>query len=83
MISQKDLGDEFAWDHVSISVRNRCPNWEEVCFVKHLFWGEEETVLQLHVPTSEYVNYHPHTLHLWKPLLFKVPLPPSIMVGPK
>jgi len=70
------------WEHVSISCQHRCPVWEEMAFVKDLFWDEEECVIQFHPPKSEYVNCHPHCLHLWKPP-FEVPTPPSILVGLK
>lgn len=75
-------GCDTGWDHVSVSVRNRPPNWQEMCFVKDLFWGAEETVIQFHPPRSEYVNNHPNCLHLWKPP-YEVPRPPSILVGIK
>jgi hypothetical protein len=75
--------DGMGWEHVSVSLRNRCPNWQEMCFVKGLFWDEEEAVMQLHPPKSDYVNYHPYCLHLWRPLDAVIPLPPSSMVGPK
>jgi hypothetical protein len=71
------------WEHVSVSLKNRCPNWPEMSFVKGLFWDDEEAVMQLHPPKSDYVNCHPYCLHLWKPLGVEIPLPPSIMVGPK
>lgn len=73
------------WEHVSVSVAsmNRCPNWPEMCFVKDLFWGEEETVIQFHPPRSEYVNHHPTTLHLWRNRTDAIATPPSILVGPK
>lgn len=75
-------GDPIAegWEHVSISTPRRTPNWQEMCFVKSLFWDDEETVIQYHPPASSYVNNHPHCLHLWRPP-FDVPLPPSILVG--
>jgi hypothetical protein len=79
----KEYGEEFAWDHVSVSTTNRCPNWEEMCFIKSLFWEDEETVIQFHPAASQYVDHHPYTLHLFRPLLFNIPLPPSIMIGPK
>lgn len=63
------------WEHVSVSCRNRCPNWEEMTFVKRLFFDDTETVIQFHPPESDYVNHHPFCLHLWKPP-FTVPLPP-------
>lgn len=73
----------YPWEHASVSLRNRCPNWIEMCFVKDLFWDGEEAVMQLHPPKSDYVNYHPHCLHLWKPIGVEIPMPDSIMVGPK
>jgi hypothetical protein len=71
------------WEHVSVSIKRRPPNWQEMCFVKDLFWDDEEEVIQFHPPKSEYVNFHPNCLHLWRPIYFRVPLPPSILVGPK
>jgi len=76
-------GSGMGWDHVSVSLKNRCPNWQEMSFVKGLFWDDEEAVMQLHPPKSDYINCHPYCLHLWKPLESEMPLPPSIMVGPK
>lgn len=70
------------WEHVSVSRQSRCPTWPEMCKIKDLFWGEEETVIQYHPPKSEYVNIHPYCLHLWKPP-FVVARPPSILVGIK
>ena len=75
--------DGEGWEHVSISTKRRTPNWDEMCFVKDLFWREDETVIQFHPPKSEYVNCHPHCLHLWKPVGKDVLLPPSILVGPR
>ena len=78
-----DDGKESKWEHVSASRRNRCPNWIEMCFIKDLFWAEDETVIQYHPPKNEYINNHPFVLHLWKPKKQKIPLPPSILVGLK
>lgn len=69
------------WDHVSVSLSNRCPNWEEMCFVKSLFFDDEECVMQLHPPKSSYVNCHPYCLHLWKPQKANILMPPTILVG--
>ena len=73
----------MGWEHVSVSLKNRCRNWPEMSFVKGLFWEDEEAVMQLHPPKSDYVNCHPYCLHLWRPLDAIIPLPSSIMVGPK
>jgi hypothetical protein len=71
------------WEHVSVSIKTRCPNWEEMNFIKDLFWHENEAVMQLHPPKSEYVNMHKFCLHMWRPLKAIIPLPPSILVGIK
>ena len=75
----------FGWEHVSVSPWDlaRTPTWDEMCVVKNWFWTPEEAVMQLHPPAEDYVNYHPYVLHLWRPLLQEIPLPPWQMVGPK
>ena len=71
------------WEHVSVSTRRRCPNWQEMCFVKALFWEPEECVVQFHPPESEYVNNHRFVLHLWRHKTLVFPTPPAILVGVK
>jgi hypothetical protein len=71
------------WQHVSVSLPNRCPTWAEMDRVKELFWGEDETVVQFHPKKSEYVNNHPNCLHLWKKIGTEHELPPSILTGIK
>lgn len=68
------------WEHVSVSLPNRCPNWDEMCKIKSLFWADDETVIQFHPKQSERVNLHPYCLHLWKPVGKDLELPPSWMV---
>jgi hypothetical protein len=65
-----------AWEHVSVSLRDRPPTWEEMAWVKHLFWDEEECVVQFHPPRSRYVNTHPFCLHLWAVVGVAFPTPP-------
>jgi hypothetical protein len=70
------------WDHVSVSLEDRCPTWEEMEFIKKLFFRDDETAMQLHVPETDHVNVHPNCLHLWRPNDGReIPRPPSIMVG--
>ncbi len=64
------------WDHVSVSLVSRIPNWKEMCFVKDLFFDDEECVVQYHPPRSEYKNLFPYCLHLWKPHNIEFPMPP-------
>lgn len=72
----------MGWDHVSVSRTNRCPNWPEMEHVKRLFFKDDETAMQLHVPPSDHLSLHPYCLHLWRPLDVDIPRPPSIMVAP-
>lgn len=77
------LVSNHEWEHVSASCIDRCPTWAEMCMIKDIFWDSDECVVQFHPPASEYINYAPHCLHLWRPLNAQMPMPPSWMVGPK
>ena len=68
------------WEHVSVSLPNRTPNWREMSFIKDLFWHGEETVLQFHPKESEYVDIHPNCLHLSKKDGVEHELPPMALV---
>ena len=69
------------WEHVSVKCRNRCPNWQEMSFVKDLFWADDECVIQYHPPKADYVNVHPYVLHLWKPVDHNIPTPPTGLIA--
>jgi hypothetical protein len=75
--------DGEGWEHVSVSLEDRCPTWDEMCFVKDLFWLPSECVVQYHPPESEYVNNHRFCLHLWRPTVGDIILPPGEFVGTK
>ncbi len=81
--------DGMGWEHVSVTLRfkksSNCnnPSWDEMCYIKNLFWDEEDTVIQYHPAKSEYVNNHPNVLHLWRPIGVDLPKPNSILVGIK
>lgn len=72
-----------AWEHVSVTLPNRCPTWEEMCFVKHLFWPRDQACVQFHPAEADYVNNHPFCLHLWRPVNGEMRMPPAILVGLK
>lgn len=76
-------GDGLGWEHVSVSCERRTPTWAEMQFVKTLWWDDDQAVMQLHPPQSEWVNNHDYCLHLWRPKDIPIPLPPSWMVGDK
>lgn len=70
------------WDHVSVSLPNRIPNWREMEHVKRAFFRDDETAMQLHVPTQEHINCHPNCLHLWRPNDGReIPRPPGEFVA--
>lgn len=79
----QDIGPGQTFDHVSVSVNTsglphkRTPTWEEMNWVKDIFFEPEELVIQYHPPKSQYVNNHEHVLHLWKIVGFEIPLPPK------
>lgn len=74
--------DQGGWEHVSVSLPDRTPTWELMCKVKSLFWDDEDCVMQLHPPRSQWVNNHSFCLHLWRPTDGQaIPTPPQIMVG--
>lgn len=72
--------DGGGWEHVSVSLGDRCPNWEEMCRIKAIFWDDEDCVVQYHPPESEYVNNHPFVLHMWRPTEVEMPRPPIWLV---
>src|SRR4030042_4807672 len=66
--------NQEGWDHVSVSARNRCPNWTEMAYVKPLFFKSEECAIQYHVPEIDHINCHPYCLHLWRPQNESIPM---------
>ena len=83
------VSDGMGWEHVSCVPRKpntrkelgRTPTWAEMDWLKRQFWDDDEAVMQLHPPRSEWVNNSEFCLHLWRPTNRVVPLPPSLMVG--
>ena len=75
-----DGDSEIPWEHVSVSLPDRCPTCDEMCAVKSLFWSDDECVMQLHPAKADYINQHSYCLHLWKPKLAEIPMPPKVAV---
>lgn len=75
--------DGMGWEHVSVSLPDRCPSWNEMCAIKDLFWDWDDWVVQFHPASSEYINNHPFCLHLWRPTEVEFPKPGVWMVGVK
>ena len=85
------VSDKEGWEHVSVSVKSevvrkgkkpytRLPTWDEMNFIKNLFWLPDECVVQYHPPKSSYVD-NAQVLHLWRSTEVEFPMPPAIMVG--
>jgi len=70
------------WDHVSVSLADRCPSWDEMEFIKRLFFKDDEVVIQIHPALKNYKNAMPYCLHLWRPQKEEIPLPPTWMIAP-
>jgi hypothetical protein len=68
------------WDHVSVSLSNRIPNWPEMEHVKRAFFRDDETAMQLHVPAKDHINVDRNCLHIWRPQRQEIPLPPKKFV---
>lgn len=69
------------WEHLSVSQRNKTPSWDIMCRMKEIFWGDDEVCVEYHPKKEDYVNFHPHCLHIWKEVGKEFPTPPSIFVG--
>lgn len=69
------------WDHVSVSVADRCPSWDEMEWVKREFFEDGDCCMQLHVPPGQHINVHPYCLHIWRPHEATIPRPPAFMVA--
>lgn len=72
--------NDEGWDHVSVSRKNRCPNWAEMSHVHRMFFEPNEVAMQLHMPVRDHINVHPYVLHLWRSHTQVLQLPPKIFV---
>lgn len=77
VISSGEVHPGMPWEHVSVSLVDRCPTWNEMSFVKDLFWLPTETVIQIHPPKLQHINYHEFCLHLWRNVNQQIILPPD------
>lgn len=53
------------WRHLSLSLPDRYPTWDELKQARYQFFDETVEVLQFFPPRDEYVNKHPFCFHLW------------------
>lgn len=73
------------WDHVSVSLPDRCPTWDEMVLVKRAFFEASEWAVEYHPPAQKNISVHDFCLHLWRPRVTGndpgFPTPPRWMVG--
>lgn len=74
------FSNDWGWEHLSVSLSNRCPTWDEMCRIKDVFFKDDERCVEFHPPKSEYVNIHPFCLHIWKPIGIELPHPQKDLV---
>lgn len=58
-------GDTRRWRHVSLSLEDRLPTYDELFDARKLFFPLSAEVIQVFPPIEEHVSYHPYCLHLW------------------
>lgn len=77
--------DGAEWEHVSVSTKypSKVPSWEDMCYIKNIFWDDEDCIVQYHPRKSDYVNNAKNCLHLWRPTTIKLPEPHYSLVGIK
>lgn len=79
------------WDHVSVSLASgKIPPWLLMEHIRRTFFRPTETVVQIHPPIDQYMDYsqlgpaigklQKHILHLWRPQFVDIPLPPLIFI---
>lgn len=52
--------------YLSISCAHRYPTWDEVAHARYALIPDHVTMAMILPPSGEYVNVHPHCLHLWQ-----------------
>lgn len=65
VIAELESHDSDWWLHVSCSHAERIPRWDDVRLVKDTFVGRDNKAVMILPPESEYVNDHPHVLHMY------------------
>ena len=77
------ISNGAGWEHLSVAPikKHIIPSWDDMCFIKELFWNDDEAVIQIHPPKDEYVSNKHNCLHLWRCTYKEMVLPPSCLVG--
>lgn len=75
--------DGAGWEHISVSAHSKkiIPSWKDMCYIKSIFFYDDEVAIQIHPRKSDYVNNVENCLHLWRCKYKEMTLPPSVLVG--
>jgi len=65
IVSAATEQDGRRWLHLSASRAGKLPTWEDLKWVKRVFVGPNRQAIQVLPRDKDYVNLHPHVLHLW------------------
>jgi hypothetical protein len=57
--------DGKLWYHVSFSYRDRIPSYQDMAWVKKIWFGDDRWAIQVFPEKGNHVNVHPNCLHLW------------------
>jgi hypothetical protein len=57
--------DDQLWYHVSFSLKDKIPSYEQTLWVRRTLFCASAKVLQVFPPIDEHYSYHPNCLHLW------------------
>lgn len=59
------MDDDKKYIHISLSHKNKIPDWDTVKAVKDKFIGKDSDAFIYFPIDSEYINLMPYCLHLW------------------
>ena len=65
IISEQTEQDGKNWLHVSMSYRDKMPDYHDLLKVKNTFIGEDKDAVMVLPKEKDKVNHHPYTLHLF------------------
>lgn len=61
---------EMGYEHISVSPtkKSKMPTWNDMAYLKDIFFEDEEEAYQIIPKKSQYVNIKENCLHIWKPM---------------
>lgn len=69
------ISDSGGWDHVNISLPARTPNWEEIEFVRDIFFDAQDIVVIYSPPRLFPYVTNPFHIHMWRRQGHQFPIP--------